>query len=382
MSKKNKTFLIYIGIFTGAALISIAYGFLMHTFGTYGGDSEYYVGQANEILLKGLEYYIEHIATPYYWGYPTFLAVCIAIVGENWVAIALIQVFFSAFSMIFLFRLVNDISGQSFLSFLLTLFYKLILDTSMWDGRILSDSLGMTLECMTLYFFYMGMQNKQKKDLALFIIFACLFFMARTNSISLLIVLTAEVLLTLPGRKKWAIGGIIAAAVLVGLFVAGGNENLGLGARAQNFASYYQQGEIVHGRPEYNYSIPEGHLGTPLFILDIIFMIILKFKYYWSIYFNDYSMTHIVICLVTILPVFALTLFSVIHIINDRQRQLYPFVVGIVTYCSIQICTEVDFDLRFRAPIFLLCTICSGYGMKKLYSLIRGWHKGKSKNEI
>lgn len=374
--KNNKEIIsIYIGIFIGATLISIAYGYLMHTFGTYGGDSEYYVSQAKEILSNGLQYYIEHVATPYYWGYPSFLAVCIAIVGENWTAIALIQVFLSAFSMIFLFRLVNDILSQTSLAILLTLFYKLILDTSMWDGRILSDSLGMTLECMTLYFFYTGMKNRQKRDYTLFVIWAVLFFMTRTNSVSLLIVLTAAILLKIPGKTKWIIFGVIVAAILAGLFIAGENVNLGLGARAENFASYYRKGEIVHGRPEYDYHIPEDHIGSLLFILDIVIMIILKAKYYWSIYFSDYSMTHIVICLVTILPIFLITLFSVIQIIKDRQKQLYPFVIGIVSYSFIQICTEVDFDLRYRAPVFLLCIICSGYGLKKLYPLILKWHE-------
>ena len=363
----KKDIFIYIGIAAGAIVISILYGYLTHAFGTFGGDSEYYVSQAKKILSDGTGFYMDYIATPYYWGYPTFLALCIAVVGENWMAIALIQVILSALSMIFLYHVVHDITDHTNLAILLTLFYKLILDTSMWDGRILSDSLGMTLECMTLYFFYKGMRDKKQKDFIWFIVFAILFFMARTNSISLLIILAIATLIRIPGRAKWIICGSAAVIVFAGLLVAGGNEHYGIGTQMEKFVDYFRHGEIVYGRPEYNYLISEEHMGTPLFILDIVLMLLLKAKYYWSIYFSGYSTVHIALCIVTILPIFGLTLFSVISIIKDKQKQLYPFVAGIASYSFFQICTEVDFDQRYRAPIFLLCIICSAYGMKRIF---------------
>lgn len=365
-SKRN--YIIYAVIFVGAVLISIGYGYMAHSFGTFGGDSDYYVGQAQKILSDGLGFYVEHIATPYYWGYPTFLALCIAVVGENWLVIAFIQVILSAVSMIFLYHIINNILDQTVLAGLLTLFYKLILDTSMWDGRILSDSLGMTMECMTLYFFFMVLRKRKKKDYVLFIVFAVLFFMTRTNSISLLVILAITMLMRIPGKKKWIVCGVILAIVIGGLLIAGSGEYYGIGTQAQKFADYFRQGEIVYGRPEYNYHIPEGHIGSPLFILDIILMLLLKAKYYWSIYFGGYSTVHIALCIVTILPIFLLTLFSAVCILRDKQKQLYPFVAGIISYSFFQICTEVDFDQRYRAPIFLLCIICSAYGIKKIYS--------------
>lgn len=371
MKSNTKDIWIYIGIFAGAAFISIVYGYLMHTFGTFGGDSKYYVGQAQRILSDGLGFYMDHISTPYYWGYPTFLALCIAVVGENWMAVAFVQVFLSALSMIFLYHIVYEIIDNFALSILLTLFYKLILDTSMWDGRILSDSLGMTLECMTLYFFYIAMQNRKKKDYIWFSVFAFLFFTTRTNSISLIIILVIAALVKIPGKAKWIVCGAAAVIILAGLIVAGGNGYYGIGTQMGKFVNYFRQGEIVHGRPEYDYLIPEGHIGTPLFILDILLMVLLKAKYYWSIYFNGYSTVHIALCIVTILPIFLLTLFSAVCIIRDKQKQLYPFVVGIVSYSFFQICTEIDFDQRYRTPIFLLCIICSAYGMKKIYLWIR-----------
>ena len=43
----------------------------------------------------------------------------------------------------------------------LALFYRAILDVSIWNGLILSDGLGMTLECMTLYYFYFSFKDRK-----------------------------------------------------------------------------------------------------------------------------------------------------------------------------------------------------------------------------
>lgn len=380
MVKDMKTKGIYAGIFVGAFVISLGYCFLLHSLGAFGGDSGFYVAEAKEILSGGPAYYASHIATPYYWGYPTFLAVCMAVVGENWTAVALVQIFLSAVSTVLLFQVIKDVTESTGQAAGLALFYKIIMDVSMWDGRILSDSLGMTLECMTLYFFYMGMRDKKRRDYILFAVSAVLFFMTRTNSISLLIVLLGTVFLALPKKKRRVIGTFIALILVIaaaGLFIVGDNEAHGLGSRVEYFRDYYLQGNIVSGRPEYSYKVPAGHVDSPLFLWDIVLMILLKAIYYWSIYFKGYSMVHILICFVTILPTFLLTLFSIICIIKDKVKQLYPFVAGIASYSFIQICTEVDFDMRYRAPIFLLCMICSGYGVKKLCLLMRDYRNEK-----
>lgn len=292
----------------------------------------------------------------------------------------MVQIFLSAASTVFLFLLASDILEQDGLAVGLALFYKLILDTSMWDGRILSDSLGMTLECMTLYFFYMALKNKKKKDYVLFVLFSILFVVTRTNAVSLLIVLFAVLFIKMDGRKKWITGVLAAAAVaavMAGLLLAGKTAAHGMGERLDYYMSYYLQGKIVSGRPEYDYHVPSRHLDSPLFALDIVWMMLLKLKYYWSIYFRGYSAVHIAICITTILPAFIFTLYSVFYIIRDRQKHLYPYIAGIASYCFIQICTEVDFDMRYRAPIFLLCTICCAYGMKKARSGYGSGQHGK-----
>ena len=247
----------------------------------------------------------------------------------------------------------------------------------MWDGMILSDSLGMTLECMTLYFFYFSLKNKKKKDYILLAAFSLLFFTVRTNSISLLLVVAVTCLLSLPKEKRRiaaALTVLVVAAVVAALFMVGENAYYGLGKRVDYYRDYYLQGTIVFGRPEYDYQIPAGHKGSILFVFDILKMLLLKAVYYWSIYFKAFSKAHTILCFLTILPTFLFTLFSVICIIRDKVKQLYPFVDGIFSYSFIQIATEVDYDQRYRSPIFLLLIICSAYGVRKLY-MMAGRHR-------
>lgn len=81
MIKEKRRACLGIIVFIGACLISFIYCRLLHSLGTFGGDSGYYVAQAQEMLENGLKYYRDHIATPYYWGYPAFLAACMAVIG-------------------------------------------------------------------------------------------------------------------------------------------------------------------------------------------------------------------------------------------------------------------------------------------------------------
>lgn len=59
------------------------------------------------------------------------------------------------------------------------------------------------------------MRDKRRKDYVLFAVFAVLFFMTRTNSISLLIVLFGTVFLTLPKKKRYVIGAFIALILAI-----------------------------------------------------------------------------------------------------------------------------------------------------------------------
>lgn len=358
-----------LAVFAGCTAVSIGYGLLMGSIGEFGGDSEYYVLRAREIQAGGIRFYLDNLSTPYYWGYPTFLALVMTFLGENWEAVAVAQVILSSVSAIFLFRILEGVSESLGGAAVLAVAYKLVLDVSMWDGRILSDSLGMTLECMTLHFFYRITLENKKRDYVLFAVYAFLFWTMRTNAVSLLIVLASVLFMRLPAGKKWIVGGVclfIFVTAFTGMVVLGSGDPHGLGARADYYLDYYRNGIVVSGRPEYDYKVLQDRVGTIWFLADIFCMILLKTKYYWSIYFDAYSTVHKVLCCVTILPVFLFSGFSFVWIVKERKKELFPFLGGVISYSFFQICTEVDFDMRYRAPVFALLVVCSGYGMRKV----------------
>ena len=138
MKKKNiYNLLLYAGIFAGAVLITLTYCLLQGSLGALRNDSTFYIEQAKGILSNGLFYYGAHISTPYYWGYPTFLAICMAFVGENWVAIAIIQILLSACSTVFLFFILYTLRYTQYASV-----YTIFCDRLSKGGILCSSSSG------------------------------------------------------------------------------------------------------------------------------------------------------------------------------------------------------------------------------------------------
>lgn len=365
MSEKRKEWFMVLGAVVFTFCIRSIYAFSIGAFAglPLGGDSGYYMGQAEKILQTGIGFYIENSYMPYYWGYPSFLALLFAFWGENLSVVVIVQILLAACCSVFIYKIIKELSGNLYIAFLLACAYSCILDVILWDGYILSDSMGMIWECLTLYFFYQFyvFRSAKQKDKIFFFICMILFFMTRTNSLSLLLVLAGYIIMKLPQKQKKIIVGsipIIAVAVIFLLLKSGGDHHYGLQSLLEIFVRYYENGEIVSGRPEYDYVIS----GQGISAIDVLFMLLLRIKYYWSIYFSAYSMPHKLICCMTILPIFLFSIFSVFGIIKDKKRTYYPLLAGVMAYSIIQIFTEVDFDQRYRAPIFLLLILICSYG--------------------
>lgn len=267
-----------------------------------------------------------------------------------------------------LYFVVRKLSGRPVLSAVLVCFYTCLLDVILWDTYILSDSLGLILECCVIYLFYKSFYFTKQKMVygVLFWIAVVLFFMTRTNSLSLIIVLIVFLIMRMEKKYRFitliSIGGI-AIVSIVFLFVIGRESGLGISNLGNMFKNYYLQGSIVCGRPEYDYLIPESHQGNGLFILDCIIMYFKKYFYYWSVYFSAHSTRHKLLNCITILPLFFTSLASTIMIFRDKKKVYYPVIAGVISYSVIQALTEVDFDMRYRVPIFMLLIIICGYGL-------------------
>lgn len=130
-------------VFALALLIRVVY--TMVKGGYYTSDTAYYMGQSDIILQQGLSFYIANISTPYYWGYPTALAILRSIFGDNLMAICLVQAVLGAVSTLILVKLIDMITNNVNIAIGAGLIYTCIVDVVMWDAMVMSDSLGLFL---------------------------------------------------------------------------------------------------------------------------------------------------------------------------------------------------------------------------------------------
>lgn len=338
-------------------LISLVLSSYFFQLGEFGGDSGFYIENARKIT--NIQYYIEHIKTPYYWGYPTYLALCFNIIGERYAAIAIIQIAIKAGTIMLLYSVISDVQHNFLISFLVPLFYSVIVDVMMWDCRILSDSLGVSLEMCTIYCFWKLRKDYRWRRLLLFVLSAFAFFTTRTNSSALLIVFFIYILRDLPNTKKHY--AYISIAVLVVIFLilynASYNTIHGLPSRVSYYINLLKSGSVVVGRPQYDYSIPSDHYGTPWIVIDYTIVLLKRMVMFWSVFFSEHSLRHKIYCIVTVLPVFVLSIPAMISTFKKRKTELYPFAFGVLSYHVVSIFTELEYDMRYRMPIFLLLVI-------------------------
>lgn len=137
------------------------------------------------------------------------------------------------------------------------------------------------------------------------------------------------------------------------------------------FINGFRDGMVVNGRPEYDITVVPEHIGSPWFIVDILKILLKRICMYWSIYFDGYSSMHKLFVLGTILPTFILSIWSIIQVIRNKAKSFYPLITMTMFYFVLQVFTEVDFDQRYRAPIFMILIILCSYGVSDIYKKIR-----------
>ncbi len=363
MLKKIDSKIIKMGLlFLVALLIRVVYTVVKGGYDT--SDTLYYMGQSNLILQKGLFFYIDNISTPYYWGYPTTLAILRSIFGDNLMAICLVQAVLGAVATLILAWLIAQITNNINIALGVGLFYTCIIDVVMWDAMVMSDSLGLFWEILFLCAFY-ALYTRKTKNLLWFIVFGFLFFATRTNAICLILPCLFALILSLDKKikRKVLYGFLMVLAVcVIALIVMGRGARFGLLSRVDFIIDYYKNGTIIWSRPEYDYVVDPSHTGLA-FALDCILMFLKKYALYWAIWFRDFSLAHKLYSLVFIGPVFIGGLASAIKIIKDKAHLYYVPVIAVVLYSTMQALTELDYSSRYRVPVFVCLLICCSYGV-------------------
>lgn len=342
-----------------------------------GGDSQFYLSNGHEILKNGLRYYAKHFSTPYYWGYPTFVALLMLLVGENYTVIVCTQIVLSALSSAFLYRMLMNGSNEKricVVAIALTIFYRGIQDVWLWDRMILSDSLGLTLEIMTIYSFWKIKKDRKRTDYLLFFAMSLLFFITRTNSIVLILVLIAFLIADLPKTSRIVVTAsllICGVGILCGLFALGEGEMHGLGRRVDYYSDLFKRGIVIFDRPQYDVAVTCDS-GTLRLLTGCITVFLKREVFFWNIYLKDYSLLHKIYNAVALLPLFAGSVVSGVYLMKKRIRCAYPYIVGVLAYNIVQAFTEIDYDMRYRIPIFVLLIIINMIAIRTYCSTDHG----------
>ncbi len=329
-SKKNKRTISILTVLLGTLFIRV--GFLTVYGALIGGDTDFYVNNAEQIMSNGIGFYIHNAGTAWYWGYPTFLAIIFSVFGENLFIAAAIQTILISISCILIYRLMVLLGCKEDIAIILTLFYSIIKDVNMWDCFILSDCLGMFWQCVCLFCFYrliickFDQRSVNWKWAFLWLISMLLFFITRANSISLILAMITILLASIEDKKvKWITisCSLIAVIVLIAIVAfAGSQTSFGLGGRWEYYKQGFINGMVVSGRTEYDVFVPSEHYGNIIFIADVILIVFKRIVMYWSIYFAEYSMVHKMFCIATILPIFILSVWSIIQIVRKKREDI------------------------------------------------------------
>lgn len=373
-SNRTSVFFIALSVLTALAIrmaLFAFYGSLL------GGDSQSYIDMAKTVMREGITYYPNHIDAPYYWGYPTFLALIFSMFGENITVVCIIQIILAGLSMALIYLSIFRMTGRPWIGVLLIAFYNINLEVIEWDCFILSDSLGMTMEALCVFSFVRlidgyekgrnagTMDSNKPYDWMLFAVTSLLYFLARSNAIVIIFFMCVVLLFRLEKKKQIMLGGLFLAcfAALVSIIMWSAvmhPENINLMATFEGMMRDIREGSVISGRPEYD--VPVASNG----ILGYAFFIVKRIAYYWAVFLKAYSMGHKLLSIAAISPVYLLAIYSGIQAVKNRQRKYIELIFIILLSAFVQTLEQIDFDFRYRAPLFMLLILLGSYGLAEI----------------
>lgn len=366
---ENKS--VAVGILVLAALFRI--GMVMISGYTYGGDSKGYISQAEELINNGIGFYINHIGTPHYWGYPSFLALMRLVVGADYKAVAIAQVIMGVISTYLLYRIVCKFEVHSTIAAISVLVFSCTIDIFVWDSFILSDSLGISFEILVLYlcFLLTNVEWGDKRYLLyglLWLLSCAAYVTTRVHGLAIVLPMLVFLIARLPRPMNIIIGLIflaMAIAVVTGVLLL---DQKNLAKQAWDaFGEWFLSGSICLGRPEYDLA-PYAEGSKLLYCMKVLGV---RMVFFWNIYVAEYSLIHKLWCLATILPMFVMGGWSAFLIFKRKQKRLYPVIAMLLCEYMFIVLTQIDFDMRYRVQVLAPLTIIAAYGLNDLYQKLK-----------
>lgn len=334
----------------------------------YGGDTERYNAWALGIAEKGLGYYAENLDKPYYWGYPTVLFICRTVFGSDLAAIW-VNILASAAGVIYLFLIARLITKSNTTAAVCCIFYCYSNQLMAWDSALYSDSLGLFLMLGCFWHFFSYMEQGRRSELIRLIIMAVPYYLVRTTSVIALAFMAAGIILKKSGknRKKVLLAAGICLGAAIGFFVfllLTSKGEHGVLSRVRYYIGLFESGTVVFETDTFVY--PVHFAGSPLFILDVLGIILCRLVFFWAIFFKRFPIYEKILNCLTLLPIVILGFTGAVMAIRKKERRLWP-VIGFVALTNvIQSFFEIDGSHRYRMPVLPFMMLLSAWTINEL----------------
>ncbi len=197
---------------------------------------------------------------------------------------------------------------------------------------------------IVLFAFYL---SRRKKEISWKAVFACFIILALL-SILIHAVVTRNILPALPGKSIWRD------------FIVGS----------------YREGMVIHMRLHTYHKVPQT-------LLDYVFITIDRLIHYF--YFSDalFSFTHIFVNAMIFVPTYILFILGIVSTIKEGDSSIKRSLIAlgisvIMAYSLFHAMIPVDYDWRYRLPVYPYLLVVSGIGARFLLKSIR--FNGRERN--
>jgi hypothetical protein len=340
-------------------------------------DSYFYIHHANDLIDKGWTYYNRAEAPPYYWLYSHIIAL-LKIISPNYFKI--LAVIWNALawslSMILLYQTMS-LFRKNKLSLILVLLVSIFPECIQWNAYILSDP---SFAMLYMSLIYQVLRNLEQNEPSLYfsILFSfTLFLLVFSRPVAFIAVLISVSFLLLNSYfVKSNFKQNFAACSLPILFFIffvyhfksqpniGITENYSATSYSTTFLDWFEEGMIIHDRPSYNI---EPISKDDIVIVYYLKVFALRFVHFWHPILTEYSILHLLINAITLLPIFLMCWIEIIlqlkSLIKNKFKSLltpHVYLIAILlAYTAFHSLTLIDFDHRYRYPHLFISVIFS-----------------------
>jgi len=134
------------------------------------------------------------------------------------------------------------------------------------------------------------------------------------------------------------------------------------------FFGRVKDGVVVLARPAYNvaryFDWDSAAFSTKAWFVSTVYL--KRLACFWMVYAGDFSAMHKVWNVLTLLPLYALSIFAIFRLFFSKHKFLIFYALAVVfSYNLFQAFTMLDFDWRYRIVVFPFLVIMIGCAFRR-----------------